>query len=83
MYKGKHTKIVRPPGSLSPYPELLKVADDHGWRSYLDWCDRGWVLDLRDDQDVLIRVRSSKKVPDAFRELGARGAAAVAQLELG
>lgn len=79
MYKGKHSRTINPDG-IRPYGDLLDVATPKGWTAHLDFDMRQatWTLDLRDRDDLIVRVRSSKKpAAAAFRELGALGAAAV------
>jgi hypothetical protein len=83
MYKGKHTRTSKPgPDQIRPYGDLVDIATLKGWTTHLDFEMRKglWTLDLRDGDDVIVRVRSTKKpAAAAFRELGALAAAAVSR----
>jgi hypothetical protein len=65
--------------SLSPYDELIDLANERGWHTELDYDKKGWRLDIRDKGDLIARAHSTKPRPACFRDLAVGAAAALAK----
>jgi hypothetical protein len=59
-----------PPASLRPYPKVLTIASENDWDVELSITKYGWVLALRDGDQLVTKARSRKKPPACFIELG-------------
>ena len=68
-----------PGAHLSPYPELIDLCAQRGYRVHLDWGKEGWTLDLFEDGDLIARGTSTGKPPGCFRQMAADAAAGLAR----
>lgn len=79
--------------NVGAYPALLTVIEQHGWRVYLFCRDqvepaRGanawdtpkiWTLEVREADELIIKVISDEQGNKAFQQLGLYGATALSR----